>query len=415
MSQLYATESGMQIPTLGEELTTRRRARKELILPATIGDARIYILAASRRGGLRPLRVAVNGTELAAILPAGPRYRWYEAPVSASVLAEGVNRIELWTDSVAMDSWSVAVEYGHVASGSWVSVNSGAAWSRDRIGHLHVAPGEYVVRVRLAEGDDPAPPAVVPTSAEAAGMDQIRALLPRSALEPGDTIDRARALATWTSSAWRYRNERQGEQYAPWDPMTILAWGRDDLGHDDRLPIVMCMHYAVVFIAACATVGISARPLVLADDFNGVRGHFAAEVWLPEGQRWVFVDPNQDAVFYSDGRPLSTAEVRAAGGGLASLVRWGPGHARQSRSPAMRRWIRDVMLSGLCFVHRGVWLAGDFTSRPDRMPPAHGAGAYSELDIVWEAADLKQGFGMFRYFADRDWFDAAPAAPGSGR
>jgi len=413
LSTLYATESGRQIPTLGEELTARRRARKELTLPATRGDAQLYVLAASRRGNTHPLRLTINGNELPSIAPGGLSYRWYAICVTASQLVVGRNRFEFWTDSHAMDAWSLAVEYGHPASRSWISIDTGQTWRRHRIGLLHIAPGEYVVRVRLEEGQDPAPPDVVPAASGQPDLDVIRALVPVEALGPGVVMDRVKALATWTASAWRYRNERQGEQYAPWDPLTILAWGRDDLGHDDRLPIVMCMHYAVVFVAACAAVGISARTVVLADDANGVDGHFAAEVWLPDLQRWIFVDPTSDAIFFKDGLPMSVSAVRSAGVDLAKLVAWGPGHNLQSGSPGMREWIRDVFLSGLCFRHRGAWPYADFTVHPDRLPPAHGAAGYSELDLVWEASDLTNGFGMFRYFADDDWFDASPAPVGA--
>ena len=104
MSTLHATASGRQIPTLGEELTTRRRARKEPTLPATCGDAQLYVLAASHRGNTLPLRVAINGAELPSIEPGGPRYRWYEASVMASQLADGPNWFEFWTDSHAMDA-----------------------------------------------------------------------------------------------------------------------------------------------------------------------------------------------------------------------------------------------------------------------------------------------------------------------
>jgi hypothetical protein len=310
LSTLYATESGRQIPSLGEELTIRRRARKEIVLPATRREGLLHILAASHHGNTLPLRVAINGEEVLPIGPGGPGYRWYTVSVLPGRLADGPNRFEFWTDAEAMNAWSLAVEYGHPTSRSWISVDMARSWGRERIGHLHVAPGEYVVRVRLDEGHDPPPPDIVPTAPQHPGLDVIRTLVPAEALGPGVVIDRARALATWTASAWRYRNERQGQQYAPWDPLTILAWGRDDLGHDDRLPIVMCMHYAVVFVAACAAVGIHARPVVLADDPNGVMGHFAAEVWLPDLRRWIYVDPNHDAIFYTDGRYEPTSLSR---------------------------------------------------------------------------------------------------------
>ena len=144
---------------------------------------------------------------------------------------------------------------------------------------------------------------------------------------------------------------------------------------------------------------------------NSKNGHFAAEVWLGTERRWVYVDPNEDAMFFEGDRPMSLDEIRAAGRDLAGRVRWGPGHAFQARRPAMRRWIRDVLLEGVCFRHRGVWPRSDFGARPDLTPPAHGCAAYSELDIVWEASDLADGFAMFRTFAEPAWFDDPPVEP----
>ncbi|HZC33171.1 MAG TPA: hypothetical protein VE640_07780, partial [Candidatus Bathyarchaeia archaeon] len=181
-------------------------------MPATRSDARLYVLAASRRGNTLPLRLAINGTEQPPIEPAGPAYRWYERVIQAPQLLAGRNRFELWTDSHAMDAWSLAIEYAHPASRSWVSIDTGQTWRRHRIGHLHVAPGEYIVRVRLAEGRDPSPPTVVPAASGQPDLDVIRTLVPTEAFGPGAVIDRVRALATWTASAWRYRNEHDGEQ-----------------------------------------------------------------------------------------------------------------------------------------------------------------------------------------------------------
>ena len=45
MSRLYYSEDGRVMPSLCEELTTFRRARKTLALPATDAPGRVYILA----------------------------------------------------------------------------------------------------------------------------------------------------------------------------------------------------------------------------------------------------------------------------------------------------------------------------------------------------------------------------------
>jgi hypothetical protein len=409
MSRLYSTESGFVIPTMGEELTLRRRARKVLELPETASDGRLFVLADCHRGNIQPLRASLNGTELGPVSPGQHGYRWYEIRLPAAALRSGANDIELWTEAAAMDGWALGVEFGPGRSGSSLSVDGGQTWTSDRIGHLHLAPGEYLVRIRLAEGRDPSPPSFVPGAQDDAAAAALRRRLPSRVLAVDDTIDQVRRLATWTSTSWRYRNDHEAAQYGPWDPLTILAWGATERGHYDQAPVVMCVHYSVVFVAACAALGIPARPAVFSDEVNGQNGHFAAEIWLERERRWVFVDPNEDAMFCDGNRPMSVEAIRAAGSDLKSHVRWGPGHAFQARRPRMRRWIDEVLLRGVCFRHRGVWPRSDFAVRPELTPPAHGCAAYSELDIVWEAGDLEQGFAMFRWFAESDWFSAPPA------
>ena len=410
MSRLYSTESGFVIPTMGEELTVRRRARKVLELPETAVDGRLFALADCHEGNAHLLRIALNGTVLGPVRPGQLGYRWYEIRLPATALHAGSNVIELWTDAEAMDAWALGVEYGPGPSGSSLSVDGGRTWSSDRIGHLHLGPGEYLARVRLAEGRDPGPPGFVPGARDDDAASALQLRLPPLVLAPGDTLERVRRLATWTSTRWRYRNDHEAAQYAPWDPLTSLAWGAAERGHYGQVPVVMCVQYAVVFVAACTALGITARPAVFSEEVNSKNGHFAAEVWLEPARRWVYVDPNEDAMFFEGDRPMSVEEIRAAGSDLGSLVRWGPGHAYQARRPAMRRWIRDVLLPGVCFRHRGVWPRSDFAARPELTPPAHGCAAYSELDIVWEAGDLEDGFAMFRWFAEPDWFTAPPDA-----
>ena len=407
MSKLYATERGFVVPSMGEELTQRRRARKVLELPPTASPGRLFILAGSHPANERPLRLRVGDTELRPVPPAGPGYLWYDIEVPSDALPGGRTTIELWCDADAMDGWSLGIEYGPPPTGSSLSWDAGATWRSDRLGHMQLGSGEYLVRMRLAESMDPRPPSLVMGRPDAVAAERLRALLPTQVVAPGDTLDRVRALATWTSTAWRYQSTATTGQHAPWDPLTILAWGSSEVGHSGREPVVMCVHYGVVFVAACAAVGIPARAAVLAESINGPGGHFAAEVWLPAESRWIFVDANEDALFYEDGRPMSVEQIQAAPD-LRRHVRWGPGHEYQIQQPAMRRWIDEVLLSGVCFRHRAVWYGADFGSDPLATPPAHGETAYSELDLIWAEADLDDGFGMFRWFGDQRWFLAAP-------
>jgi len=413
MSTLYASERGFALPTASEELTLDRRARKAFDLPATSGPGRLLILARCYPNNRAPLRVNCNGVELGPILPPDPAgdggYQWIDVDIPPSALRVGRNVVDLWVEADAMNAWSIAVDYGNPSSWSEASDDAGDTWSSEHLGYYHLGCGEYIIRIRLPEGEHPKPPVFIHEDPRHRRLSRLRELLPSALLAPAPTLERARALATWTSTQWSYRNNHDGTQYAPWDPATIIAWGREESGHDGRLPIVMCVHYAVTFVAACEALGIEARCVVLTEGVNSQIGHFAAEVWVPEIGKWVFVDPNEDALFFRGLEPLSVREIRTATEPLAELISWGSGHAYQARTSAMRAWIADAYLTGACFRFGAVWPRTDFFSRPERTPPFHGATSYSELDLVWESPPADDcDFGMFRYFATADWFDAPP-------
>lgn len=409
MSRLYYSESGRVVPTFCEELTDYRRARKLLYLPGTRAPASLYLLARAYPEAKLPLRMAVNGTELPGLPPRDPgALVWHEAAIPPGLLTAGANTFEFWTDAPAMDAWSLAVEDGHQTPNSYVSTDAGETWRNEKMGYLNVSRGEYVVRVRLAEGvDDPAP-GMVWEDAHYPRLHRLRQGMPAHIPEARTTLARVRALASWVCTQWEYRNAGNATQYAPWDAETIVAWGQAGRGHDGRPPIVMCVHYAVVMVTYCLAAGIPARCAVLTDDVNGIDGHFTAEVWFPEWGKWVMVDPNNDAILFKAGIPLSVKEIQAAGADLAGLIEWGPGHAFQLQNPVMAEWIPSTYLNGKCFRHRSLWPRADFLSHPEQSPPGHGWSAYCETDLVWETDDLEQGFGMFAYFGDADYFDAPP-------
>ena len=126
MSKLYLSESGHVVPTLCEELTTFRRARKVLYLPPTDAPGTLYLLARPYADAGRPLRLAVNGVEIAPIQPEPTNgYLWYQTPVEATLLKPGPNTFELWTDATAMDAWSLGLEAGHETPHSAISDDGG--------------------------------------------------------------------------------------------------------------------------------------------------------------------------------------------------------------------------------------------------------------------------------------------------
>ncbi len=411
MSRLFYTEEGRVMPTLCEELTTFRRARKRLALPATDAPGQVYILARPYPENAAPLRVAVNGGEVIAIEPDRPgAYSWYEFPVSD--LRAGDNTFELWTDGTAMDGWSLAMEAGRAGTGSGVSDDGGETWRSDRMGYLNSVLGEYVVRVRLAEGEDPPPPAMVREVAESPRLLSLRRLLPPVAKDQGPLLNRVRALSSWLASSWEHTNSLRAGQYAPWDAETLLAWAPRQVGHNGKRPVAMCVHYAAAFVSCAQAAGIPARCAVLTEAVNGFNGHFVAEVWFDEYGKWAVVDPNCDALFIRNGVPMSMREVQAVGESLKTHIEYGPGTEYQRTFPHMVEFARENLEKGVCFGHRSVWFRSDLLGRPEFSPPAHGSLSYCETGLVWEQRDLAAGFGMFPFFGDDDYFDAAPAGFG---
>jgi hypothetical protein len=410
MSRLYLTERGHVVPTLCEEVTTYRRARKVLDLPQTERPAILYVLARPYPGTEQPLHLSING-ELIAVQPkADAAYRWYEVPVDAAWLREGANTVDFWADATAMNAWSLAMEPGHAQPGSFISDDGGQTWRNQKMGYLNALRGEYIVRLRLAEGEDPAPPAMVWEDPANPRLAALREILPSRARDRGPTLARARVLSAWLASSWEHTSSSRASQYAPWDAETIIAWGKARSGHNAQLPIVMCVHYAVAFVSCCQALGLYARCAALTPAVNSWDGHFVAEVWAEEHAKWVMVDPNTDAVFWKGGTPLSIAEIQQEGAGLGRLIEWGPGTAFQRGFPHMVEFIQGNLEQGLCFRHRGIWPRADFLSHPELSPPGHGTVVYCETGFVWETRDREQGFGMFPCFADPGYFDASPGA-----
>jgi hypothetical protein len=415
MTKLYHTESGHSIPNLAEELTTFRRARKVLTLPPTSAPATLYFVARPHEGSKLPLHVSVNGTELPPIEPARPWHWWYEAEVQPALLRSGENAIEFWADSTAMSSWSLALEAGHAEPNSFLSNDSGSTWRNHHMAYLNVVRAEYLVRLRLAEGQDPEPPPMVFNNPDDPRLESLRKIMPADSLDESlPRLERLRAISTWLSSSWEHTaaGPDLGIVNTPWDPETVLAWAPGQSGHNGMRPLANCIFYGVSFANAAQAIGVPARCSIFAGKPGKADGHFTAEYWSDEHEKWAMVDPNFDDFFIRDGVPLSVGELQELGPDLEDVTARGPGAESQRKNDRVFRWFEGHERRARSLEFRSVWYRADQLTRSEFSPPAHGsASAYTETGIVWEERN-KDTWGMFPLFGSPDYFNAPPVWEG---
>ena len=415
MSKLYYTESGHSMPNLAEELTTFRRARKVLTLPPTSSPASLYFIARAHEGSNLPLYVSVNGTPFQQVTPQLPWHTWYELSLDPTLLRAGDNVFEFWTDSTAMNSWALGLEAGHADPNSFVSDDSGSSWRSHHMAYLNVVRAEYVVRVRLAEGEDPSPPSMVFNDPDDPRLESLRAIMPAQALDRSlPKLERLRAISTWLASSWEHTPATPdlGVINSPWDPETVLAWAPGQCGHNGLRPTANCIFYGVAFANAAQAIGVPARCAIFAGKPGKADGHFTAEYWSDEHHKWAMVDPNFDDFFIRDGVPLSVSELQKLGSDLEDVTARGPGAESQRPNQRVHRWFDSHERRARSLEFRTAWYRADQLTRPEFSPPAHGGGgAYTETGIVWEERD-KDTWPMFPLFGSPDYFDAPPVWEG---
>ncbi len=418
MSKLFYRDSGRVVHLQHEELSSSRRARKEFHLPETISSGgTLYILAKSRRDCPVPLQVSVNGCGFT-FEPCAPHHyylTWFALELRPEHLRPGVNIVELWSDSAAMDSWMLGVEGRPDNPGSSLSFDGGKTWQNERMSIRHNLRGEYVVRLRLADPalSDPAPPAIVWESPDCPRLKDMRAVIPAEIQATGQPWEQALALSAWVSGQWTFPSDDepgQVKEYCPWDALTILAWRKSNFGQYQSNPIAFCVHYAVVFISAATALGLRARgvcgsPSIL----DRKSGHFVAELWIDEWQKWCHLDPMSDLVFVREGVPLSVAEMSLnRGDQLRELAQAGQGLARSD--PPRSEKLLSTFGTGEAFRQWAVWPRNDFLSRPELTPPAHGACSYSETDWLWARQENAGDLGMFPHQLSAEELGLPPPA-----
>lgn len=391
MSQLFHSETGRVLYLESEEVARWRHARKVFHLPRRFaGGGTLFVLAKSRKDCCCPLRVRVNGRPAGSIAPDHHYYlSWFTLRLRAADLRGGRNVVEFSADNEAMDGWLLGLEPGARAADSALSVDAGRTWQRERLGVHHALCGEYVVRLRLDDPAlcDPAPPPFVWERPDCPRFAALRAALPARLRAFADPWRRARALSTWLSAQWPYRDDpggpRDHHEYSPWDPLTTLSWQSADFGQYQSRPVAFCVHFGAAYVPFALALGLPTRALCGSSGTLARRGgHFVAEVWIEAWRKWCYVDPTCDFVFERGGMPLSLAEAAALTEpeSLACL-RHGP---RFRHLPEAKQRSRTAVFgTGVCFREWALWPRNDFLSHPECTPPSHGATYYAETDWRW--------------------------------
>lgn len=106
-----------------------------------------------------------------------------------------------------------------------------------------------------------------------------------------------------------------------------------------------CLEYASVLTQTMQSLGYPARIIELCSDgmsYGLAKAHAAAEVWNDELQKWIFVDPQNNAIWKNGSEYLNAAEVRAVieskkDDSLVMIVFPSPWLAIENVSPAVWR------------------------------------------------------------------------------
>jgi hypothetical protein len=130
-------------------------------------------------------------------------------------------------------------------------------------------------------------------------------------------FERVRALCTWVHGLWEHTSDGRPKKA---DPLSIVQEAR--AGGRFR-----CVEYATVLVGCLNAMQIRSRlvnllPHDIEISFSGA-GHMVVEAFLADAGRWVFADPQYDAVVTVGGVPANAVELQAAlaGGGA---IDYGP-------------------------------------------------------------------------------------------
>lgn len=120
-------------------------------------------------------------------------------------------------------------------------------------------------------------------------------------------LETAVTVTDWVTSLWEHDGYNQPEQS---DPLYIL----DQVTKNGER--FRCVEYGIVTRGCLLALGYDARQLCLktkdAPESSGGAGHVGCEVFLPEYDKWVWIDGQWGVIPVIDGTPLNAYELGEA-------------------------------------------------------------------------------------------------------
>jgi hypothetical protein len=107
------------------------------------------------------------------------------------------------------------------------------------------------------------------------------------------------ALRSWVKATIPFGNPLRDSN---WNAAAILKEARGN-----RDAAFLCDEHAAVFVTACVSAGLNARMIYLRGETGN--GHYAAEVWSDQQQKWLYMDPLYDFSYCENNACYSTLEL----------------------------------------------------------------------------------------------------------
>jgi len=388
--RLTWSETGRVLLEHNEEVSRWRQARKTFTVHVGEPQGELWLLVGEYEGNTKPLVVRVNGRRTT-LKPTGRArgLHWERVNVPRGALKRGRNEVILSTSSDRPATWILGAVPVRDAGTSALSLDGGQTWYTDGMGVYALTPAEYVVRLWV-DNAPAAPNTPYQLIRERPDHPQLKALVRHFRLRETvsgtrHTYDRVRALMTRVARLWKVGQAPPGHGYnCPWDTFTIAAWMDAGSVQQGLRPVAYCVHFGIIMVQFCTALGMVARNVVMEDDIPECKGgHFTCEVWVPEWDKWIHVDPDHDACYEAGGAILSMAELSDAC--LSGRIKevnplHGPAYGYDPRlnTAKPRAYERHQQ-----FRRWGVYPRTDYASNPAAHPIQHGTGEYRQTHFLW--------------------------------